>query len=651
MANTGGRLARAYTGSSSLPTTEIGFVYSVRGELTEIWESTPNSGGYYHPTSAYRPNGALSNLWISNIPSISYGVDGEGRTSTVSATSGTNPVTAASYNVANQLTSTTFGSGDSISFTYDANTGRMTQYKLAINGTGTYGNLTWNANGTLQQLAITDPFNSADAQTCTYLYDDLGRVGLPPGSTGKSVDCGASIWQQNFSYDAFGNLTKTIPSGGTGISWQPTYGSSTNRYTAIPGATPSYDADGNLTNDSFHSYAWDAEGRPVTVDALGLTYDALGRMVEVKNGTNYTQYVWWPSSQKFVIMNGQNLSSAFVPLPGGAEVKYTSTGLSVYRMPDWLGSLRAASNPNRTYNGSLAFAPFGERYAVSGTPAYTFTGQRADTVTDEYDFVFRKYHSSQGRWISPDPAGLAAVDPTDPQTWNRYAYVGGNPLGAVDASGLYRMGWAGGCPYLVTEGEGVQPDYWEQIDCLPGAGSGLGNLRNPVWDDDGRSGGGGRRPAPNPRPPNAANNGLLSNLKNLIPSVCSGGGFAYGGGEVEKGPVKAELIGVVAYDSKGGGQHGGIVAGGIGPFTGGIESTRTWSDWQEHTSNIGFVNGASAITPRKLGPMEITKSNYGGLVQFNNGQLTVGGYAGLETRGGRAFGTGGYLTLSWSGCH
>lgn len=69
-----------------------------------------------------------------------------------------------------------------------------------------------------------------------------------------------------------------------------------------------------------------------------------------------------------------------VPLPGGAEAKYTSSGLSVYRMPDWLGSLRADSNPNRTYNGSLAFAPFGERYSVSGTPAYAFTGARPDIV-------------------------------------------------------------------------------------------------------------------------------------------------------------------------------------------------------------------------------------------------------------------------------
>jgi RHS repeat-associated protein len=63
---------------------------------------------------------------------------------------------------------------------------------------------------------------------------------------------------------------------------------------------------------------------------------------------------------------------------------------------------------------------------------------------DLYDFPARPY-SDQGRWASPDPAGLAAVNPAFPQSWNRYAYVMNNPLGLVDPLGLC-PGWG---PFVV----------------------------------------------------------------------------------------------------------------------------------------------------------------------------------------------------------
>jgi RHS repeat-associated protein len=103
---------------------------------------------------------------------------------------------------------------------------------------------------------------------------------------------------------------------------------------------------------------------------------------------------------------------------------------------DHLGSFRFASSySNRTMYFDLAHAPFGEPYATSGSTDFSFTGQRQDTVAGLYDFPAREY-SIQGRWTSPDPAGLAAVDPSNPQSWNRYAYVLNNPLRLVDPTGL-----------------------------------------------------------------------------------------------------------------------------------------------------------------------------------------------------------------------
>ena len=86
-----------------------------------------------------------------------------------------------------------------------------------------------------------------------------------------------------------------------------------------------------------------------------------------------------------------------------------------------------------------AYAPFGETYAETGTADRFFTGNTQDVIkgqTGIYDFLFREHSAGMGRWLSPDPAGLAAVDITNPQTWNRYAYVGNNPLSRIDPRGL-----------------------------------------------------------------------------------------------------------------------------------------------------------------------------------------------------------------------
>jgi RHS repeat-associated protein len=92
----------------------------------------------------------------------------------------------------------------------------------------------------------------------------------------------------------------------------------------------------------------------------------------------------------------------------------------------------------------VAYAPYGEPYAGSGTQDLSFTGQNQDTLSSIvpggagglYDFLNREQTPVQGRWMSPDPAGLAAVDISNPQTWNRYAYVGNIPLNTVDPLGL-----------------------------------------------------------------------------------------------------------------------------------------------------------------------------------------------------------------------
>jgi RHS repeat-associated protein len=442
--NVKGRLSNAYIGncSNGVPTgANEGYNYSARGELINVYQTSVASGVWYNSAATYWPNGALNTLQLStcitnctNItnntpvtPLITYNADGEGRAATVSASSGQNPVTATTYNPASQPMAVTFGSADSDARTYDPNTYRMTKYQYNVNGRTYTGALTWNSNGSLGTQTVTDPFNSADNQTCNYSHDDLVRI--------ASVNCGASIWQQNFTYDAFGNITKTVPPGGTGNSFLPIYSTATNRIASLLGCTPAYDADGQVLNDCSHTYTWDPYGNSITVDGVALTFDAAGRMVEQNRSGTLTEIVYTPTGQKFALMNGVTLQKAFVPLPAQAVAVYTSAGLDHYRHSDWLGSNRLASSPTRTVLSTLAYAPFGETYAWFGSPDKSFTGQNPDTTSGDYDFRYREY-SNQGRWASPDPAGLSAVGLGDPQSLNRYSYVRNNPASAVDPLGL-----------------------------------------------------------------------------------------------------------------------------------------------------------------------------------------------------------------------
>ena len=424
--------------SASILTDEW-FSYSNRQELTDTYEQTAHSGStYYHVTATPWPNGSLNILSsnISGLPTQTYAADGEGRISTVSAGSGQNPVTSTTYNALSQATAITFGSSDNDSFTFDPNTGRMTQYQYNV-GTGpvktVQGGLTWNANGTLKQLAITDPLNAADTQTCNYGYDDLARV--------ASANCG-SPWAQTFSFDPFSNINKS-----GSITFNASYilsgGGVNNQIQTVSSSPVTYDGNGNITNDTVHTYTWNVDGNMVTVDSgsstgVCLLYDAFGRMAEQQKGStcssSYQEIVYGPTG-KLALMNSSTLTKAFIPLPSGAQAVYTSTGLSYYRHADWLGSSRLSTTTSRTLYYSVGYAPYGEPYGGSGTQDLSFTGQNQDTKASSgsaggFTISFTVNKSPvQGRWPSPDPAGLGAVDPANPQTWNLYAYVGNEPCG------------------------------------------------------------------------------------------------------------------------------------------------------------------------------------------------------------------------------
>ena len=71
------------------------------------------------------------------------------------------------------------------------------------------------------------------------------------------------------------------------------------------------------------------------------------------------------------------------------------------------------------------------------------------TLQTGLDYFGARYFSgAQGRFTSPDPAGMFAVSLAHPQTFNRYSYVLNNPLSLTDPYGY-------DCVYLNSGGNGV----------------------------------------------------------------------------------------------------------------------------------------------------------------------------------------------------
>ena len=89
-----------------------------------------------------------------------------------------------------------------------------------------------------------------------------------------------------------------------------------------------------------------------------------------------------------------------------------------------------------------------------------------------------------GRFRSPDPGGLGTADPSDPQSWNRYAYVGGDPINFNDPTGRSRLSVAGTGGLFIGESLICSVLYGVE-------GVGGGPFGGPVDANSGSPGGGG----------------------------------------------------------------------------------------------------------------------------------------------------------------
>ena len=90
------------------------------------------------------------------------------------------------------------------------------------------------------------------------------------------------------------------------------------------------------------------------------------------------------------------------------------------------GILKATANPKSAMTNSPQLLK-----ATSPAAEFDlrFPGQYADDQAGVFYNYFRSYDSKTGRYTQSDPVGMDGG-------WNRFAYVGGNPLSRTDGFGL-----------------------------------------------------------------------------------------------------------------------------------------------------------------------------------------------------------------------
>jgi RHS repeat-associated protein len=238
---------------------------------------------------------------------------------------------------------------------------------------------------------------------------------------------------------------------------------------------------------------WDVENRLVTLGSpnTNYSYDPWGRRMweeipglrDSQNNqlTNTTCEIY------FYGVTGQKLETYSCSYTGGGFVS-SLEGINIYFgkkllqskgawvATDKLGTVRANASL-----GAINYFPYGEERTSTANDVEKFGTYTRDAVGQDYAQQ-RYYNSSVGAFWSPDPGGIRTADPSDPTSWNRYAYVTGDPANHSDSAGMEQD---------TQCGPGWQTDpSLEGPCCDPSAYGFLGEAPDPACYADGGGGGG-----------------------------------------------------------------------------------------------------------------------------------------------------------------
>ena len=219
-----------------------------------------------------------------------------------------------------------------------------------------------------------------------------------------------------------------------------------------------------MTQDNQNQYLYNGDGQLCAVKSLmfgtmtGYIYGADG--TRVSTGTISTWGSCDPVANGYVAIKdsiagptGGQLTEAGVDSNGNVVWAHTNVwvggqllatydpnGIHFY-LTDWIGSRRVQTDYEGVVEKTCTNLPYGDGTTCDPSPTEDlYAGLQHDSESGLDHADFRQYSSTFGRWTTPDPYG-GSYNWNNPQSLNRYGYVGGSPFGAVDPSGLDASSW------------------------------------------------------------------------------------------------------------------------------------------------------------------------------------------------------------------
>lgn len=304
--------------------------------------------------------------------------------------------------------------------------------------------------GRLRQQAVSRRGEMLIART--YSYDPVGRLTELVDASGGAV---------RFGYDELGRILQVLaPQAKTVLTFDPADNiidgamagrakAFTNHVTSYGAIRYVYDSLGNVVSKTDGrralQFRWDSHRRLKEVECTqgdssvrtSYEYDALGRRITKRTDGSTTSYVWSGSQLIQERLSFQVTNYAYAPRSVVPIVRWSGSDVNHYHC-DHLGSpreLTAHATGEIVWRSEYRLWERGSGTSVAtSTPQpFRLPGQYSDEESGLHYNRFRYFDPDVGRYLTPDPIGLAGG-------FNGFAYAP-DPINYVDPLGLATRRW------------------------------------------------------------------------------------------------------------------------------------------------------------------------------------------------------------------